>query len=82
VPHARLLDVHRGVPSALEGLLAHSWSLYAPEAFVPPCTLSMRAETPGVIVDAAAAGRLPIDAMANEVHLVDISTGRSDSRLA
>lgn len=80
-PTERLLDVHRRVHVALEGVASDSWAYYEPGAFVPHCTLAMGSDDAQVVVDAVSGDRLPIPAVAREAHLVEISTGRSHARL-
>ncbi|GAA3834676.1 hypothetical protein GCM10022242_39650 [Nocardioides panacisoli] len=81
-PTARLLDLHRGVHAALDGLVSGSRQLYEPGTFVPHCTLAMGFDDPATVVEAIDADRIPIHAAVHEVHLVDTSTGRSRLRLA
>jgi 2'-5' RNA ligase len=81
-PTDRLLGVHRRVHAALDGVAANSWPLYAPGSFVPHCTLAMGWDDAAPIVAAVAGHALPIEAVAHEVHLVEISTGRSLGQLA
>jgi 2'-5' RNA ligase len=81
-PTERLLDVHRQLHAALDGVAHRVWSDYEPGAFVPHCTLAMGPQDVAPIVRALGSDRIPIDAIAHEVHLVEISTGRSRSQLA
>lgn len=81
-PTERLLEVHRRVHVALEGVASNSWAYYEPDAFVPHCTLAMRSDDAQRVVDAVGGDRLPIPAVAHEAHLVETSTGRSHARLA
>jgi hypothetical protein len=81
-PTARLLDLHRGVHRALDGLVTGSSALYEPGSFVPHCTLAVRFADATVVVDAVGAGQIPIHAAAHEIHLVEVSSGRSRVRLA
>ena len=81
-PTERLLDIHQRVHGALVGMTEGNSSLYEPGTFVPHCTLAMGFGDVTPIVDAISADRMPIHAFAHEVHIVEISSGRSRARLA
>jgi 2'-5' RNA ligase len=81
-PTERLLAAHQHVYSALPGLVSDLWPHYAPGTFVPHCTLAMRSPDAETIVGAVSPDSLPIPGVAQEIHLVEISTGSSMARLA
>lgn len=81
-PSERLLEVHRQVHATLSGFTTGMWSLYEPGTFVPHCTLAMGMNDVTAIVHAINTNRMPVHAVAYEVHIVEISSGRSRARLA
>jgi 2'-5' RNA ligase len=81
-PTATLLETHRQVHAAFTRVATESWPIYEPGNFVPHCTLAVGFAETGPIHDAIQSRDLPIASVANEVHLVEITSGRSRARLA
>lgn len=81
-PTQTLMETHRQVHAALTHVSTESWPIYEPGNFVPHCTLAMGFAEAGPIHDALHSHGFPISSVANEVHLVEIASGRSRARLA
>ncbi|HEY8081716.1 MAG TPA: 2'-5' RNA ligase family protein [Acidimicrobiales bacterium] len=75
-PTAALLALNGRVHELLAGHGVNLWPLYAPDCWVPHCTLAMRPRSLATAMDALGGIRLPIAAATAGLRIVEVPTGK------